>query len=53
MTGNTTGSSTKKHGPNPAQKINHSLKETPWNWMLQKKKGFKKKLVTFAGNWVI
>ena len=53
MTGNMTGLSTKRHGPNPSQKINHNLKEILWSLMLQKKKDLKKKLVTFAGNWVI
>ena len=30
--------STKKHGPNLSQKINHNLKEILWSLMLQKKK---------------
>ena len=33
---NITGLSTKKHGSNPSQKINHNLIKIPWNWMLQK-----------------
>ena len=32
-----TGLSTKRHGPNPSQKINHSLKEILWSLMLEKK----------------
>ena len=28
----------KKHGPNPSQKIDHSLKEILWSSMRQKKK---------------
>ena len=31
-----TGLSIKRHGPNPSQKINHSLKEILWSSMLQK-----------------
>ena len=52
MTGNMTDSSIEKHGPNPSQKIDHNLEEILWSSMLQKK-DLKKKLVTFAGNWVI
>ena len=48
MTGNITNSLTKKYDPNPSQKINHNLKEILWSLMQQKKK-----IVTFAGNWVI
>ena len=37
-----TSLSTKKHGPNPSQKISHSLKEILWNSTLQRKKDLKK-----------
>ena len=49
MTGNMTGLSTKKHGSNPSQKINHSLKEILWSLMLQKKRIFKKKTYYVCG----